>query len=135
MSLKDRSELHPKEILDIADDVADRYGLRRPSYLRMLKEFNSKYLFPMVLNNGNGTLWVDRYYVAYKLSGQTEVRYAYITKFHMLEEMYSYKTASKLRNIRVKLPVDIQKQFVFAFKHMYGSIWVDPDWKWLVSVD
>ena len=82
----------------------------------------------MVLKNGNGTLWVDRYYAAYRLSGQTDVRYVYITKYHILEEVYSYKAASKLRNIQVKLPGDIQKQFAYALKHMNGNIWVDPEY-------
>ena len=128
MSALGRSALSIREILVTANDVADRHGLCRPSLLRMLKEFNGKYPLPMVLKNGNGTLWVDRYYAAYRLSGQTDVRYVYITKYHILEEVYSYKAASKLRHIQVKLPGDIQKQFAYALKHMNGNIWVDPEY-------
>ena len=123
-----RSTLSLREILVIANDVADRYGLCRPSHLRMLEELKGKYIFPMVLNSGNGTLWADRYYVAYRQSGQAEVRYVYITRYHILEEVYSYKAASTLRNIPVKLPGDIQKQFAYALKHMKGNIWVDPEY-------
>ena len=96
--------------------------------LEMLQTMRGRYPPPIVRKNGNGTIWVDRYYVAYRLYGEIDVRYVYMTRYHILEEVYSYRAASKLRNKQVKLPAEIQKQFAYALKHMDGNIWTDPEY-------
>ena len=127
MSPGGRTSLNVREILVIARDIAVMHHLSCPSHLEMLQTMRGKYSPPIVRKNSNGTIWVDRYYVAYRLYESSEVKYVYMTRYHILEEVYSYKAASKLRNIQVKLPADIQKQFAYALKHMDGNIWIDPE--------
>lgn len=128
MSSNGRAALNVREIFFIARDIAGKHHLGCPCHLEMLQTMRGKYFPPIVRKNGNGTIWVDRYYVAYRLYESSEVRYVYMTRYHILEEVYSYKAASKLRNIQVKLPADIQKQFAYALKHMDGNIWTDPEY-------
>ncbi len=81
------------------------------------------------MENDTGTLWVDRYYIAYQL-GDGDIHYVYLTKHHIREEIISYQTASKERGIKVELSVDIRKQFARALKWMAGSakdIWINPE--------
>ena len=128
MSSNGRAALNVREILVIARYIAVKHHLSCHSHMEMLRTMRGKYSPPIVRKNGNGTIWVDRYYAAYRLSGSSEVKYVYMTRYHILEEVYSYKAASKLRNTQVKLPADIQKQFAYALKHMVGNIWVDPEY-------
>ena len=128
MSSDGRSSLNVREILVIARDIAVKHHLSCPCHLEMLRTMRGKYSPPIARKNRNGTIWVDRYYAAYRLSGSSEVKYVYMTRYHILEEVYSYRAASKLRNATVKLPADIQKQFAYALKHMDGNIWIDPEY-------
>lgn len=128
MSSNGRASLNVREILVIARVIAVKHHLSCPGHLEMLQTMRGKYSPPIVRKNGNGTIWVDRYYVAYRLYESSEVKYVYMTRYHILEEVYSYKGASKLRNATVKLPADIQKQFAYALKHMDGNIWIDPEY-------
>ncbi len=128
MNSNGRASLNVREILVIARDIAVKHHLSCPGHLEMLRTMRGKYSPPIVRKNGNGTIWVDRFYVAYRLYESSEVRYVYMTRYHILEEVYSYKAASKLRNKQVKLPADIQKQFAYALKHMDGNIWTDPEY-------
>ena len=128
MSPDGRASLNVREILVIARDIAVKHNLSCPSHLEMLQTMRGRYPPPIVRTNGNGTIWVDRYYVAYRLYGEIDVRYVYMTRYHIIEEVHSYKAASKLRNATVKLPADIQKQFAYALKHMAGNIWTDPEY-------
>ncbi|MBR5984823.1 MAG: hypothetical protein IK019_00275 [Clostridia bacterium] len=123
-----RAALNVREIFFIARDIAGKHHLSCPSHMEMLQAMRGKYSPPIVRKNGNGTIWVDRYYVAYRLYESSEVKYVYMTRYHILEEVYSYKAASKLRDKQVKLPADIQKQFAYALKHMDGNIWTDPEY-------
>lgn len=59
---------------------------------------------PILLNNGEMTLWIDRYYAAYQKGGGA-VRYVYLTRTHVSEEREAYE------QVGLPLPADIEEAF------------------------
>ncbi len=51
-------------ILDIADNIADQYALKKVNPLQFRKRYDRDIPIPLLTSNGNGCLWVDREYVA-----------------------------------------------------------------------
>ena len=113
----------------LARKVAERYGLSWVDYGRVQKQYRARYGLPVVVENDKGTIWIDRYYIAYQLA-DGDVCYVYITKYHIREEIGSYRAASEARNIKVDLPTDIKRQFARALKRMAkdaSDIWISPE--------
>ena len=113
----------------LARKVAERYGLTWVDYGRVQKQYRARYSLPVVAENDNGTLWIDRYYIAYQLD-DGDVRYIYLTKYHIREEVCSYRAASEARNIKADLPAVIKRQFARALKRMAkdaSDIWISPE--------
>lgn len=113
----------------LARTVADRFALSWIDYGRVQKQYRARYGLPVMVENDTGTLWVDRYYIAYQL-GDGDIHYVYLTKHHIREEIISYQAASKERGIKVELSADIKKQFARTLKCMAGStkdIWISPE--------
>ena len=94
------------------------------------REMFGKYPQPVILDSHSGRLWIDRYYVAYQLSGCPEVKYVYAAKHHILEETAAYRTAAKRGNSMYTMPEEIARQFSIIRQKMRASgtdIWVDHD--------
>ena len=82
---------------------------------------------PMVKHNGAGTVWYDPLYCAYRLTDQP-VKYVYISKRHIIEEIRSYRTAAALRHTKIALPPQIMRQFLTAYKFMKArgcDVWTE----------
>ena len=105
------------EILDIADCIADRYALKKVNPAHFRKRYDKDIPIPLMTLSMNGCLWADRYYAAYALNGQP-VRYAYVTRGHIMEEMASFKALARCRENPKKLPDDIRTAFRIALRAM-----------------
>ena len=130
MSAREIASLNSLQVYNLAKAVAGKYGLRKPDYGVLRREMFGKYPQPVILDNHSGRLWIDRYYVAYQLSGSPEVKYVYAAKHHILEEMASYKTAAKREDTMYTMPEEIARQFRIIRQKMYASgteIWVATD--------
>ena len=130
MSSREIPSLNSLQVYKLAKAVADKYGLRKPDYAVLRKEMFGKFPQPVILDNDNGRLWVDRYYVAYQLDGCAEVKYVYVTRHHILEEKSDYRASAKRGNTKHTMPKEIAHQFGIISKKMLASgteIWVDPN--------
>ena len=128
MNINEVESLNAMQVFNIAKYIAKKYGLRMPDYCRMRSEMSGKIPQPIILDSNNGRMWVDRYYVAYQLDGTSEVKYVYIAKHHVLEEISGYRNASKLRSEDFKPSKDILRQFKRARGEMLAKgcqVWVD----------
>ena len=92
--------LGSRDVFTIAMHIAVKHQLPRPDYPELVKKIRGKYPQPIVLTNDNGRLWVDKHYVAFQLCSQADVRYEYVTAFHIAEESASYRAAAKARDSR-----------------------------------
>ena len=84
---------------------------------------------PIMLRNSDSTLWVDRYYMAVQHEDE-DVRYVYLTEYHIHEEMYNYRVLKNCRENPPTLPKDIAAQFRLALRRMRASgvlIYVSPE--------
>ena len=130
MKRNDEGLLSNIEVYKRAREIAAKHRLRTPDYSKMISEMSGKFPQPVVLANDNGVLWLDRYYVAFQLSGQTDVRYVYITGDHVNEEIASYRAASRARGRNINLPEDVAAQFKRAKRHMRNAgarFWIDSE--------
>ncbi len=130
MSAREIASLNSLQVYNLAKEVAEKYGLRRPDYAVLRKEMFGKYPQPVILDSHNGRLWVDRFYVAYQLGGCAEVKYVYVTRHHILEERSAYRVSSKRGDAKHTMPEEIARQFRIISKKMLASgteIWVDPN--------
>lgn len=129
---KNNDCLSERLILAIARAIAIKYDLKAPNPLEFHRQSGVRTPLPIVTDNGNGMLWVDKYYVAYQLDGSRVVKYVYLTKHHVFEEMSSYRAAAKERGNSVKIPGYIVRQFRNAILDMNAvgvEMWVDQDEK------
>lgn len=130
MNRHEEGLLSSTEVYNIAGGIAAKYRLPRPDYSEMISEICGNHPQPLVLTNANGTLWLDKYYVACQLSSWTDVRYVYITSRHINEENASYRVASGARGQHIRLPEDIAAQFKLAKRHMNDTgarFWIDTE--------
>lgn len=109
-------------LLQLANTIANRYGFRRvlPRELSLLYS-NTKIPMPIMVRNRDGTLWIDRYYMAQQL-GDGDVHYVYLTEQHIREEMFSYRMLKSCREDPAVLPRDIAAQFRLALRRMHASM-------------
>ncbi len=122
--------LHFIKVFRMTKYLAKKYGLPLPDYEQLRKTYIQKYAGPLFLHNANGTLWSDRYYIAYQLESTGEFRYVYLTKYHIHEELISYRQAAKERNAENLMPRDIKRIFSKTLRMMNAegsSIWFDEE--------
>lgn len=117
---KEPAALSCRQIAYIANRVAQRYGLTRLSHRTIRSMYDSTASMPILVSNKNGHLWVDKYYVAYCLKGGP-VRYAYLSWYHIDEELDSYAEASRARGTVFRIPADIRECFSIAMRRMAES--------------
>lgn len=86
-----RSEmLGCSHIQRLAEYVAAEYGLPRVDRKRLRRIYAQATPIPITLENENGQLWVDKYYLAYRLlDGVTH--YVYLSQTHIREEYRNYQ--------------------------------------------
>ena len=104
-------------LLALARAVAAAHGLSMPSAHRLRLRHSERVPIPTVTTNAQGTLWIDRDYIAYALADEL-VRYVYVTRTHAKEEIASYAMLRKLRANPPRLPPEILNQFRTALRMM-----------------
>ena len=106
--------------------LARRYGLRSPLQGAIAAQYAEEEPMPIQTNSPAGTLWADPYYLAYQLKGEG-VRYLYISKTHILEEVRACREASAHRGKDIRLPEDVRRAFAVAAAYMKSTgegVWV-----------
>ena len=108
-------------LLQLVNALADRHGFRRIVSSELTAMYsNTKIPMPIMLRKHDGTLWIDRYYVAVQ-HGNGDVRYIYLTEQHINEEIYNYRVLKKCRENPPALPKVIAAQFRLALRRIRGS--------------
>lgn len=110
------------EIYALAEQTTERLSLDLPSFGEFYWQYHSPVPLPLSRANCNGTLYLDRYYIAVDTTG--EPAYIYLTKHHISEESYSYACASQTRGIKAELPPSVSMQFTVALMEMNNDIWI-----------
>ena len=105
------------QITGLAAQIAEKYGLRPVPYSALRRVYDTRFPLPVQTRSPNGQMWVDRYYIAWQLSGGP-VRYGYLTRRHIFEELTAYRAAACLRGTPVLLPADIGAAFSSALRQM-----------------
>ena len=121
-----------RKLYQIANGTAVKYGLPRISHKQVTDMYLTPFmnLMPIVKHNETGTIWVDKYYVAYMLDDE-EVHYTYIARYHIYEEVASFNKAAKERGIKSQLPEDVKNCFQEAVKQMQRrglKCWIARPW-------
>lgn len=136
--MKPKEYLTLQKLEQVACGTALSNGLTKPSRKALEKLFaeKSRFSLPLILQNRKGTLWVDKYYIAYQI-GSGDVVYTYVSRSHVFEELTSYREAAKLRGQNVKIPSDVHRSLISALRKMQAkgyeywiaSPWVEDDGK------
>lgn len=123
-----RSEmLGCSHIQRLAEYVAAEYGLPRVDRKHVRRMYAQATPIPITLENEKGQLWVDKYYLAYRLlDGVTH--YVYLSRTHIREEYRNYQAAAASRDQRFAMPVEYQRIFHKAGFSMFlagHQIWIE----------
>ena len=87
---------------------------------------------PMIFRNGAGMVWIDRYYVAYALEGQTGYQYAAMSLYELTAEITRLKEECGQKytaNAISTLPLPVRSDMQQAYRHMHHTgkyIWINP---------
>ena len=118
-----------RQIIALADAVVRKHGLKRVEHAAVRRMYDARMPMPLITRCVDGELWVDKYYVAYRLDDYV-TRYAYLTHYHIREEMDSYAEASMARGEVKEIPLDIHKAFQRAYRLMERNgknIWISSE--------
>ena len=123
-----RSEmLGCSQIQRLAEYVAAEYGLPRVDRALVRRMYAQATPIPISLENEKGQLWVDKYYLAYRLpDGVTH--YVYLSRTHIREEYCNYKAAAASRDQHFAMPVEYQRIFHKTGFSMFlagHQIWIE----------
>ena len=116
------------QITELSAQIAEKYGLRPVPYSALRRVYDTRFPLPVQTRSPNGQMWVDRYYIAWQLGGGP-VRYGYLTRRHIFEELAGYRAAAHLRGTPVLLPADVGAAFSSALREMRlqeKNIWISP---------
>jgi len=115
-------------IIKIANYLSYMFELGRVDENAARRNYYSPYGVPQVVANPQGTLWVDKYYIAYCMNEDDELHYVYLTWHHIIEERRSYREAAGQPGaIKPVLPEDIAEQFKLVqayLKENKTAVWV-----------
>ena len=114
--------LPKRKLGNLAHRICREFMLQSPTRQEFADLYCYRYnmALPAVTRNLSGQLWVDSLYIAYQLDGQP-LRYVYIAKRHINEELYAFKVIEK------PLPKDIKRAFDTAMAYMRNrgcDIWI-----------
>ncbi|HPJ02484.1 MAG TPA: hypothetical protein PKU80_06565 [Candidatus Limiplasma sp.] len=98
------------ELYALMKVVCTRFGLMRLAYADIRQLHGTATPLPLHTQSDTGYLWVDKYYLAYQLDADV-LRYAYLTRTHVREEMRSYFEAADERARSVRLPTTVAVAF------------------------
>lgn len=123
-----RSEmLGCSHIQRLAEYVAAEYGLPRVDRKHVRRMYAQATPIPITLENENGQLWVDKYYLAYRLpDGVTH--YVYPSRTHIREEYRNYQAAAASRDQCFAMPMEYQRIFHKTGFSMFlagHQIWIE----------
>ena len=123
-----RSEmLGCSHIQRLAEYVAAEYGLPRVDRALVRRMYAQDTPIPISLENEKGQLWVDKYYLAYRLlDGVTH--YVYLSWTHIREEYRNYQAAAASRDQHFAMPVEYQRIFHKTGFSMFlagHQIWIE----------
>ena len=82
---KKATGLPAKDVVKIITDTLVHFGLDYP-YNEIRQNFRADIPVPVIVENKEVTVWIDKYYVAYSMQDEIEVHYLYITRRHLNEE-------------------------------------------------
>ena len=114
----------------LAQAFARQYALDLPPLPLARYRFSDSEPIPVVTTNGNGSLWIDREYVAYALPDGL-VHYVYATRHHIYEELYGYSALRRWRKNPPELPREIMCQFRAMLRAMNlngADYYVSEEW-------
>ena len=115
------------QVKKIADYISETYGLPYVDGVLLRREYSGKYPIPLIVENGDKTMWVDRYYVAYILDDGI-LHYVYNTKHHILEEHKNWAETAKAQGKKISMPKSVLKAFYRSGYEMFladHQCWVD----------
>ncbi len=105
-------------VLQLANAACEKYKFPKLIGAELNAMYTTKKIVPPVIRRTEtGTLWVDKWYVALQI-GDDDVKYLYLTRHHINEEVASYRRVKKLRDNAPSLPADIMEQFRAAYNCM-----------------
>jgi len=117
------------QILQIADYASEQFGLPYVDRTEFIREYNAKHSMPLRVVDGEVSMWVDKYYIAYQLEDGS-FGYIYNTRHHIREEIHGWKQAARERQEALALPNDISRIFQRCSSEMFlaGHLcWVEKN--------
>jgi len=85
---KGGAAMNDSEILSVAEKLAASLDViveDKQAILKNMRKTNCPTI--TILSNGNYTLWIDKYYIAYSKDGKPDVRYVFVSQHHVSEEL------------------------------------------------
>ena len=104
----------------ISDNLCFRCNLTPPKYTRLMEMYFSPEPHPILLENPCARAWIDKYYAAYRRTGE-KIRYVYLSRYHIAEEEQALSDLRAQRGLYLELPEEITLAFQEARDRMEKS--------------
>ena len=84
---------------------------------------------PLIYTNHAGTIWIDRFYVAFDLTGE-DYQYAAVSWYEANEEMKRLREGTKRKLVLGSMPEPARSQLINAvlhFRHTGERLWLNRE--------
>lgn len=108
--------LPPDDVAHMALSICELLGIHVDTS-DLSRRFRNRKLLPVVYENNEYSIWIDRYYIAIEWNQDGKIHYAYLTRKHVYEEWHA-DLVSRNEGRNIALDSSIRKQFATAWAKM-----------------
>ena len=112
-----REPLDTNEVIAYALALAERLGVSIPKRKKLYRTLKQKIPITQICQGAYYWLWIDRYYIAVQKLTDDSIRYVYLTRIHIRNELLADQRMKRLHSVSL-LDLEARRQFAAARRAM-----------------
>lgn len=112
-----REPLDTNEVIAYALALAERLGVPIPKRKKLYRTLKQKIPNTQICQGTYYWLWIDRHYIAVQKLTDDSIRYVYLTRIHIRNELLADQRMKRLYNVSL-LDLEARRQFAAARRVM-----------------
>ena len=112
-----REPLDTNEVIAYAIALAEQLGVSIPKRKKLYRTLKQKIPITQICQGAYYWLWIDRFYIAVQKLTDDSIRYVYLTRIHIRNELLADQRMKRLYSVSL-LDLEAQRQFTAARRAM-----------------
>lgn len=112
-----REPLGANEVIAYAIALAEQLGVSIPKRKKLYRTLKQKIPITQICQGAYYWLWIDRFYIAVQKLTDDSIRYVYLTRIHIRNELLADQRMKRLYSVSL-LDLEARRQFTAARRAM-----------------